>query len=274
MNPDIKQNDLVLMGICSDQMSSFKRGAALAPPAIRSALYSTSTNLTSEAGVDFSNNLRFVDFGDLKIADDIEAFMEIEAHVSTVISRGAIPLILGGDHAITYPIMRAISKRHGPIDTLHFDAHPDLYDELNDNRLSHACPFARIMEEKLVKRLVQVGIRTMNKHQSDQAQRFGVEVHELRHFDINTFKPDFNGPIYISFDMDVLDPAYAPGVGHYEPGGMSVRDVITIIHKLNVPIIAADIVEYNPSQDFNNITAMVAAKMVKEIGGMIIKNTP
>ena len=252
-------------------MSSFKRGAALAPPVIRSALYSTSTNLTSESGIDFSKNSRFVDYGDIKIAENIKAFMEIESHVSTVISRGAIPLILGGDHAITYPILRAVSKKYESIDVLHFDAHPDLYDKLSDNRLSHACPFARIMEEKLVQRLVQVGIRTINKHQSDQAQLFKVEVYEMKSFDTNTFNPNFSGPIYISLDIDVFDPSYAPGVGHYEPGGMSVRDVIKIIHKLNVPIIGADIVEYNPNQDINNMTAMVAAKLVKEIGGMIIQ---
>jgi arginase len=273
MNFELKQNDLVLVGICSDQMSSFKRGAALAPPAIRSALFSTSTNLTSESGIDLSNNSRFVDFGDIIIADDIEAFMEIGSHINSILSNKALPLVLGGDHAITYPIIQAISKHHGPIDILHFDAHPDLYDELNGNRLSHACPFARIMEEKLVKRLVQVGIRTLNKHQSDQAKRFGVEFHEMKSFDADTFNPNFSGPIYISFDMDVLDPAYAPGVGHYEPGGMSVRDVIKIIHKLKVPIIGADIVEYNPNQDINNMTAMVAAKLVKEIGGMMIQNT-
>ena len=194
--------------------------------------------------------------------------------MSEIINDGALPLVLGGDHAITYPILRAVSRQYGKMSILLFDAHPDLYDELDGNRFSHACPFARIMEEGLAKRLVQVGIRTMNAHQKAQADRFGVEIHEMRFFDSRSFDPVFAEPVYLSFDMDALDPAYAPGVSHFEPGGLSVRDVISIIHKVKVPIIGADIVEYNPKHDVHNMTAMVAAKLVKEIGGMILKNTP
>lgn len=266
-------NKLVLLGICSDENSSFLRGPAEAPPLIRSALHSGSANLTSETGITFSNNFRFVDLGDMQVENGVEAFMGIEAHVWKIISKGGLPLILGGDHAITYPVLKAISRQHKEISILHFDAHSDLYDELEGNRLSHACPFARIMEQGLVKRLVQVGIRTLNAHQKAQADRFGVEIHEMRSFDIGSFNPEFNEPVYLSFDMDVLDPAFAPGVSHFEPGGFSVREVISIIHKIKAPIIGADIVEYNPHYDVHNISAMVAAKLVKEIGSMILKNS-
>ena len=112
---------------------------------------------------------------------------------------------------------------------------------MDNNRLSHACPFARIMEQGLVKRLVQVGIRTLNQHQLQQAQRFGVEVHEMRWFDPDTFYPEFDEPVYLSFDLDALDPAHAPGVSHYEPGGLTVREVLTIIHRIKVPTVGADI---------------------------------
>jgi agmatinase len=265
---------LVLLGICSDENSSYMRGAAEAPALIRAALYSKSANLTSETGICLSSTPRFVDMGDMIVKNGIESFMDIEWHLSEVINDGALPLVLGGDHAITYPILRAVSRQYGKMSILHFDAHPDLYDQLDGNRLSHACPLARIMEEGLAKRLVQVGIRTMNAHQKAQADRFGVEIHEMRFFDIRSFDPVFSEPVYLSFDMDALDPAYAPGVSHFEPGGLSVRDVITMIHKVTVPIIGADIVEYNPKHDVHNMTAMVAAKLVKEIGGMILKNTP
>lgn len=266
-------NKCVLLGICSDKNSSFMRGTAEAPRLIRAALHSGSANLTSETGITLSNNPRFVDIGDRQVGDGIEAYMGIEQHVAEIINDGALPLVLGGDHAITYPILRAISGQHGRISILHFDAHPDLYDELDGNRLSHACPFARIMEEGLAKRLVQVGIRTLNAHQKTQADRFGVEIHELRSFDLTSFNPSFSEPVYLSFDMDVLDPAFAPGVSHFEPGGLSVREVISIIHRVSVSIVGADIVEYNPQHDVHNITAMVAAKLVKEIGGMILKNS-
>ena len=268
------KDKLVLLGICSDENSSFMSGAAEAPALIRSALYSKSNNLTSETGISLSNTPRFIDMGDIDIGNGIQSFMDIERQVSEILNDGALPLVLGGDHAITYPIFRAVSRQYGKLSILLFDAHPDLYDELDGNRFSHACPFARIMEEGLAKRLVQVGIRTVNAHQKAQADRFGVEIHEMRFFDSRLFDPVFTEPVYLSFDMDALDPAYAPGVSHFEPGGLSVRDVISIIHKVTVPIIGADIVEYNPKHDVHNMTAMVAAKLVKEIGGMIIKNTP
>ena len=144
-------------------------GAAEAPALIRSALYSKSANLTSETGISLSNTPRFIDRGDIIVKNGIQSFMDIERQVSEIINDGALPLVLGGDHAITYPILRAVSRQYGKMSILLFDAHPDLYDELDGNRFSHACPFARIMEEGLAKRLVQVGIRTMNAHQKAQA---------------------------------------------------------------------------------------------------------
>lgn len=268
------KDKLVLLGICSDANSSYMRGAAEAPALIRSALYCKSANLTSETGISLSNTPRFVDRGDIIVDNGILSFMDIERQVFEIIDNGALPLVLGGDHAITYPIMRAVSRQYGKMTILLFDAHPDLYDELDGNRLSHACPFARIMEEGLAKRLVQVGIRTMNAHQKAQAGRFGVEIHEMRFFNSRSFDPVFSEPVYLSFDLDALDPAFAPGVSHFEPGGLSVRDAISIIHKVKVPIIGADIVEYNPKRDVHNLTAMVAAKLVKEVGGMMLQNTP
>jgi arginase family enzyme len=151
----------------------------------------------------------------------------------------------------------------------HFDAHPDLYDEFEGNRLSHACPFARIMESGLAKRLVQVGIRAMNGHQREQAKRFGVEVVEMPGLPAYA-KLKAAGPIYISFDMDVLDPAFASGVSHREPGGMSVREAIAHLHAIEADIVGADVVEYNPVRDLGDMTATVAAKIVKEILGKMI----
>ncbi|GLQ99074.1 hypothetical protein GCM10007863_34940 [Dyella mobilis] len=127
------------------------------------------------------------------------------------------------------------------------------------------------MEERLADRLIQVGLRTINDHHRAQFERFGVEVIEAGrcHDDLRL---DIATPIYLSIDIDGLDPAYAPGVAHREPGGLSPRQVINLIHRLTSPIVGADIVEYNPSCDIANITATVAAKLVKEIGGMMIMN--
>ena len=147
---------------------------------------------------------------------------------------------------------------------LHLDAHPDLYDEFEGDRLSNACPFARIMEEGRVRRLVQVGIRTMNAPQRAQAERFGVEVVEMK-----AWRPDLSvpaeGPVYVSLDLDVLDPAFAPGVSHPEPGGLSTREVIGSCSGLRGPVVGADLVELNPARDPTGATARVAAKLAKEL---------
>jgi agmatinase len=264
------RNDVVLMGIASDANSSFMRGAAMAPAAIRKALHSESSNLSSELGVDLGNHPGFVDIGDRQIGEEVEEFLAIEDHVGDITRQGALPLVLGGDHAITYPIMRAIHRAHGPVNVLHFDAHPDLYDKFEENPYSHASPFARVMEQGLAARLVQVGIRTLNGHLREQGERFGVEMHEMKDLDLTSIGQEFDGPVYISFDLDALDPAYAPGVSHHEPGGLSVRDVLGVIQRLPNRIIGADIVELNPQRDINGMTAMVAAKLVKEIAGKML----
>ncbi len=178
---------------------------------------------------------------------------------------------LGGDHSITYPILKAVNNVHGPVTILHIDAHSDLYDQFEGGKYSHACPFARIMEENLANRLVQIGIRTLSTHQKKQADKFGVEIVEMKDFALNKL-PTFNNPIYLSLDIDALDPAFAPGVSHHEPGGFNTRQVISIIQRIQAPIIGADLVEYNPTRDINNMTAMVCAKLVKEIIAKILEN--
>jgi len=125
------------------------------------------------------------------------------------------------------------------------------------------------MEEKLVKRLVQVGIRTINGHQREQAARFGVEIYEMKDWR-DDLEFGFDTPLYISVDVDGLDPAYAPGVSHREPGGLSTRQAIDLIHRVKQPIVGAAIVEFNPRMDSCNITAMVGAKMLKEISGQML----
>jgi agmatinase len=210
----------------------------------------------------------YADAGDLKFFEQ-DAFATIEDAVSKIVESGARPVSLGGDHSITFPIIKAVAKKDSKLTIFHFDAHPDLYGEFEGNRLSHACPFARIMESGLGERLVQVGIRTMNGHQREQAKRFGVEVVEMRGLPAyGTLAA--NGPVYISFDMDVLDPAFAPGISHREPGGMSVREAIAHLHAIQGNIIGADIVEYNPVRDISGMTATVAAKILKEMLGKMI----
>ena len=126
------------------------------------------------------------------------------------------------------------------------------------------------MEEGLVSRLVQVGIRTLNGHQREQAARFGVEIMEMRNWR-DGVRLDLESPVYISFDVDGLDPSCAPGVSHREPGGLTTRQALDVIHGVRARIVGADIVEYNPAADFQNMTATVCAKLLKEIAAQMLE---
>lgn len=255
-----------VLGLPLDVNSSFLRGAASAPGAIRQVLRSGSGNWCCENELDFSTNKRWADTGDLELTglSGAAAFEAITTAVGRMLEAGGCPLLLGGDHSITYPVVRAFARRYPELNILHLDAHPDLYDSLDGNRYSHASPFACIMEEGLVCRLVQVGIRTSTTHQCIQVERFGVETIELRSCSPNrTFT--FDGLLYLSLDLDVFDPAFAPGVSHHEPGGFSTREVLHLLQGLNCDLVGADIVEVNPSRDAAGITAALAAELYKEL---------
>ena len=201
---------VILVGVPFDESSSFLRGCAEAPPKIREALHSYSANMCTEQGRDLEHESRFRDAGDLPLTTGAAAFQEIEQGVAELLVGGDRVVSLGGDHAVTYPIVRAFAKQYDALTILHLDAHPDLYDELGGNRLSHACPFARIMEAGLVGRLVQMGIRTTTLHQREQAERFGVEVQTVDRWSTDLCA-SLDGPVYLSLDLDVLDPAFRAG---------------------------------------------------------------
>ncbi len=257
-----------LLGVPYDNSSSYLRGAAEAPPLIRRALASPSSNSWTESLIDIGAPGVLLDAGDIDISGgDPRAAIERAAH--NVIADHGLPLSLGGDHSITYPLLRAVRSAHPHFTVLQIDAHGDLYDEFEGDRYSHASQFARAMEENLADRLVQVGIRTLNEHQRAQAERFGVEIIDMRAWSAGA-RPDVSGPVYLSLDIDGLDPAFAPGVSHWEPGGLTVREVIALIQGIQGPLIGADVVEYNPRRDPTGVTAYVAAKFVKEIASRML----
>ncbi len=248
-----------IQGIQFDEKSSFQQGPRLAPPLIREAFFCPSANLSAENGIPIDLS-RIKDAGDYPVED----YFKIEEITRNNLRENDRILTLGGDHSITFPIIKAYHERYPQLDILQIDAHSDLYQEFEGDPYSHACPFARIMENSLAMRLVQVGIRTLNPHQLDQAQRFGVEIHQMKNLDLNSI-PAFENPVYISLDLDGIDPAFAPGVSHHEPGGLSSRQAIEIIQGIEAKVVGADIVEYNPDRDLKGMTAYLAAKLMKEI---------
>lgn len=299
---------VAVLGVPWDRSSSFLRGAALAPSHVRDAYACPSSNLSLEDGRDLAGEPRLADVGDVVFDSELRSsgvehgtgprvegasgvghgtgprvegasragagfsrpFEAIRTAARDVLARGASFVALGGDHSITYPLLRAVADRHGPVTLLQIDAHPDLYEEFEGDRFSHACPMARIMEDGLATRLVQVGIRTMVPVQQRQAERFGVDVVDMRAL-VAGVRPAFDGPLYVTLDLDALDPAFAPGVSHHQPGGLSTRDVLTLLQSIDAPVVSADIVELNPTRDVNGVTAMVAAKFLKELVGKLLR---
>ncbi len=264
------QPRIALAGIPWDENSSFLRGASEAPPLIRAALFSKASDLRSESGIDFPPEI-LTDAGDVSALTGRAMHEAIEQFIGTLLARDLRPLSLGGDHAVTYPILHAFQGKFPGLTILQFDAHSDLYDVYEGNRYSHACPFARIMEEGLATRLVQMGVRTLDLHQRAQAARFGVEIIEMKDWRAGV-ELALAGPVYLSLDLDALDPAFAPGVSHQEPGGFSTREVIDSLLTLKANVVGADVVEFNPRRDLGDLTANLAAKLVKEIASLMIRS--
>ena len=270
---EARKGRIAIVGVPSDENSSFMRGAAEAPARIREALDSDASNLWTECGIDLGAGGSLFDAGDVLPETCIDHFGRIEESIAALIERSMHPLVLGGDHAITYPVVRAVARRWPRLNILQVDAHPDLYDEFQGNRHSHACPFARIMEERLAGRLVQAGIRAMTGHQRAQALKFSVETIEMKDWSDDR-AISFDGPLFISFDMDALDPAFAPGVSHREPGGFSMRQALRMIQRIEGRVVGADIVEFNPRMDASGLTAMACAKLLKELAARILADNP
>jgi arginase len=254
---------VALLGFAWDRNSSYARGAALAPRVIEALL---GGDASSPFAVNGSNALQHIttrEFPDLACDADV-ARARIAACVTRQLVLGHGVVSVGGDHSITFPILGAIAAKFGPINVLHIDAHTDMHDEFEGDRYSHASPFARALEAGCISKLVQVGIRGASEQQFDAAEKRGVTV--LGADEIARIPAAiFTNPVYLSIDLDGLDPAFAPGVSHPEPGGLTTREVIALIRRVSGKLIAADVVELNPERDVNLLTAGVAARLVKEL---------
>ena len=255
-----------LIGIPFDENSSYMQGSALAPSKIRLMDSEGSANRFCENGVEIVESENYKDLGDIVFTSNNPEWVYnmIKKTIQNELTARDKIICFGGDHSISFPVIEAYTKKYHNLNVLHLDAHADLYDNFENNPFSHASPFARLMEKGILNSLTQVGVRTLNTHQKEQAKKYNVNVIEMKDFNldfINTLKK----PLYISLDLDVLDPAFAPGISHHEPGGLTNRKLISIIQSINVPIVGADIVELNPIRDINNMTAMVAYKLFKEL---------
>jgi agmatinase len=271
--------DVAIVGAPFDDLVSDRPGTRFAPRSIRAASCPPGPHL--EAGVDAFADLRVVDYGDAPVvpAQPDVAHAAIEATVGEVLRAGALPVILGGDHSITEPCLRAVSAVHGPVGLLHFDTHTDTGEEVFGATLSHGTLMRRVVEAGNVapRRYVQIGLRGYwpgEKEFGWQAEQgiTSLFAHDVMHRGIGAVIEDAlaavgDGPVYMSVDVDVLDPAFAPGTGTPEPGGLSSRELLWAVRTLasRVELVGADVVEVLPTLVGSaDITSLVADRVVRE----------
>ena len=267
--PRSERPNLYILGIAWDGSSTYRRGAAQGPRAVREATSSKLYNSYTEDLVNLAEAWSYMDLGDMAG----RSFSEIVGRVEETVKaryRGELFLFLGGDHSITYAAFRALRRVAGRMGLIYFDAHPDLYPSYEGDPYSHACTLRRLVEEGLVRGedVVLVGVRAPTPEQVAFAEEHGIRVIDVSEARRN---PDVSAPgstVYLSFDLDVLDPAHAPGVGNPEPGGLSTRELVDIIKSLDVMIAGFDVVELTPNHDPSGITALAAAKIIRETLGL------
>jgi agmatinase len=270
--------DAAVVGAPTDELVTNAPGTRFGPRAIRAALPTTAYDL--ETRVDWRATLRVIDYGDAPVvpADAAASHRAIEDTVGEVARAGAIPIVLGGDHSITEPDVRACAAVHGPVGLMHFDAHADTATTLYGHELSHGTPMYRLVEQGHVtpQRYVQIGLRGWWPEEAElrwQAER-GITSFLMREVEglgvdrvvARAVEIVGEGPVFLTVDIDVLDPAFAPGTGTPEPGGMTPRELFsacrTVARRLR--LVGVDVVEVAPT-GLRDRTALVADRIVREV---------
>jgi agmatinase len=272
--------DVAIVGAPTDDLVSDRPGARFGPRAIRAASCPPGPHL--EASVDAMAELRMVDYGDAAVvpADPVRTHEAIERTVGEVLAAGAIPIVLGGDHSIAEPDIRACAGRYGPLGLVHFDTHTDTGTEVFGVEVSHGTPMYRLVEQGHVdpSRYVQIGLRGYWPGPQEFAwqQERGITsffMHDVRELGIKTVVDRAleivgEGPVYVTVDVDVLDPAFAPGTGTPEPGGMTSSDLLWACRTLaeRLELVGAEVVEVIPTAVGSaDVTALVADRIVREL---------
>jgi agmatinase len=277
---DLEGIDVAIVGAPTDDLVSDRPGARFGPRAIRAASCPPGPHL--EAGVDAMAELRMVDYGDAAVvpADPARTHEAIERTVGEVLAAGAIPIVLGGDHSIAEPDIRACAGRYGPLGLVHFDTHTDTGTEVFGVEVSHGTPMYRLVEQGHVdpRRYVQIGLRGYWPGPQEFAWQQGRGItsffmHDVRELGIKAvvhraLEIVGEGPAYVTVDVDVLDPAFAPGTGTPEPGGMTSGDLLWACRTLaeRLELVGVEVVEVIPTAVGSaDVTALVADRIVREL---------
>jgi arginase len=259
---------LALLGLACDSQSSYRRGSALGPRALRRAYDGDCYNSCTELETDLAGCV--ADLGDVRPQRTWKATAAaMQEQAESLFASGRRGFFAGGDHAVTIPVARALAALGRPVHVVQFDAHPDLYDEFEGDRESHACVGARILELAHVASLTQIGIRTMTAPQRAVAHRHQARLHLLEAREISGEIPvpghiPGGAEVYVTLDLDVFDPAFAPGVAHPVPAGLGPRAVMNLLQQAPWNLAGMDVVELNPRFDQNQRTAVLAARLLLE----------
>ncbi len=271
--------DVAIVGAPIDDLVSDRPGTRFGPRAIRAASCPPGPHL--EARIDWAERLRVVDFGDAAVvpADPSGSHAAVERLVREVVERGTIPVVLGGDHSVAEPDVRAVTSTHGPVGLVHFDTHTDTGTEVFGIEVSHGTPLYRLVRDGHVDaaRYVQIGLRGYWPGEAELAwqREHGITsffMHDVRELGIREVIERAvsivgEGPVFLSVDVDVLDPAFAPGTGTPEPGGMTSADLLWACRELTsrLRLVGMDVVEVIPTAVGSaDITALVADRVVRE----------
>ena len=268
---DLAGVDVAVSGVPFDGAVTYRPGARLGPRAIRAASVQLAELKAFPFGFDPFETLAVIDYGDCFVdphhPETVVA--AVEAHIAGILAAGVLPLTLGGDHFVAYPILRAIAKKHGPVALLHFDAHCDTWPD-DGERFDHGSMLLRAKNEGLldVSRSCQVGLRTYND--SDHGFEILTAPWIHRHGIDATIAAITArvgaGKVYLTFDIDCLDPAFAPGTGTPVAGGLSSAEALDIVRGLRgLDLVGADVVEVAPAYDVSEITAIAAATIAHDI---------
>ncbi len=281
---DFAAADVVIQGVPYDSATSNRSGARFGPRALRehSLLLWGYNNVQQIAPF---AALTIVDGGDVPVVppDVVATHQAIERETRRIVEAGALPVTLGGDHSITLPLLRAVAAMAGPVAVVHFDAHPDTWDhEYPGQKYSHGTPFIRAIEEGLINRdaYVQLGIRgpTGGPQDYQDALRLGARMITLEEFRTRTLADVIREvrervgprPVYVTFDIDAVDPAFAPGTGTPEVGGLTSHEALQLVRGLRgLRFAGFDLVEVAPPFDPAGITAILGANLVFEFLSLV-----
>jgi agmatinase len=276
---EVDHADVLIVGVPFDSGVSYRPGARFGPAHIRQSSRGLRA-YNPELGVAPFALQQVADAGDIACNpfDLLEAIGQIEAGARELSSSGARLVTLGGDHTIALPLLRVVAERHGPVALVHFDAHLDTWDTYFGAPYTHGTPFRRASEEGLIdqERSLHVGIRGQlyREHDLSEDERLGYRIitcPEIERFGLAAAIDKAlgrlgRGPVYVSVDIDVLDPAHAPGTGTPEAGGMTSRELLAMVRELaELELVGADVVEVAPAYDHAELTGIAAAHVAYEI---------